>query len=722
MRREALKNDGAPPTPANAPDLTVWDTTRYTNWQDVMLGTGGQTSVNTSVSGGDNITAYRVSGNYSRQTNLLRESGASQQGSVSSALDFNSLNHKFGATLTNNYSLTDVYAISGGGTALTLPPNAPPVYDSKGNLNFADWSAVGLGSQYPFSYLLRPNVTKSNNFATSLNIHYEIMKGLVFTTTAGYNTTTSNNDLFTPIASQDPSTNPMGFAFFGTTKNTSWNIEPQLSYKTVIGKGDLTVHTGLALQNAHTNSMTVSAFGYADDNLIHSVSGASFQQIMELDGRYKYAAMSGRINYNLGNKYIFEISGRRDGSSRFAEGRQFGNFGSGSISWILSDEKWIKKILPTWFSFMKLRSTYGITGSDQAIGDYQYLSQWARQFAGSGTPFLNYNGIQPFVPIHAVNQDYHWEANKKFESNISLGFLEDRISLDASYYQNRSGDQVTSMPMPQYTGFPSVITNWGAVVQNSGLELAVFASLIRNNDISWSVNFNISANRNKLIAYPNLELSPYAKLYQIGKSINTQYYLHYIGVDPQTGEYSFTDHNKDGRIGINLAAQPGTMDDDRYVALDLTPKYFGGASTSFRYKSFSIDLSFDYRKQLGINPFALNVPGKMSNMPVQALDDHWRKPGDVAKYMKYTMAGTGSLANSDGAYIDASFLRLTNVEFRYTVSDKWLKKVGLNGGALFVRMQNLFFLSSYPGIDPEVQDYGSVPISRSIMGGLSFKL
>ncbi|SKA38039.1 TonB-linked outer membrane protein, SusC/RagA family [Chitinophaga eiseniae] len=716
MRRDAFKNEGIAPTIATAPDLMLWDTTRYTNWQKEILGTGKMTNVSASLSGGDNQNTFYVSANYGRQVELLSKSGASQKASVMSRVRHASANQKFSIMVGTTIGYTKVDAIVNMGDAAYLPPNAPPIYDSKGNLNFAEWTAHNPVSQFPFESLGRKNISQATQLDGNMELRYEIAKGLTFSTTGGYSFVSGTSDNFVPMASQNPALNPTGMAIFGTTRNTNWIVEPQLAYTRFIGKGDLSIQAGTSYQSAATNGTTVFGFGYGDDALLGSISNAPLQQATEMLSRYKYAAVFGRISYNWDNKYILNLNARRDGSSRFAPGRQYGNFGSVGMGWIMSEEPWVKAVLPSWVTFLKLRGSYGITGGDGSIGDYQYLSQWGTRTIGG--LLGKYDGVQPYVPIHAMNQDYHWEANKKMEGSLSVSFLNDRINLEVLHYRNRTGDQVTGLPTPQYTGFSSVLANWAAVVQNSGWEGMIRANLVRQKDFSWTVSFNISRNRNVLVAYPDLEFSPYYGTYKVGQSLSTRYYLHYVGIDPQTGKHAFDDYNKDGQATVNLGIPDGTGMDDRYVPIDDAPKYYGGFGSQFTWKGVRLDLFFDYKKQLGPDPFANILPGAMTNLPREALANHWTKPGDNAKYAGFAPIGYTLFNASDGAFMDASYVRLRSLAVSYDFPEKLVKKARMESFRLYIQTENIFNITRYTGLDPDTRSLTALPSPRTITGGV----
>jgi TonB-linked SusC/RagA family outer membrane protein len=723
MRREAFKNDGLQPTTANAPDLLVWDTTRYTDWQKELWGNQGkQTNIAASMSGGDARTQFRVSTNYIRQTEILTNSGANQRASLSFNLNHASLNRKFKVEFTSNYSYALVNTISIA-SAATLPPNAPPIYNSKGELNFKEWNDAGLQYSYPFTSLGSPYTSSTNFLTSNIILRYEIVKGLELSGSFGYNNSQNTNRTRKPIAVQNPILNPTGEAFAGSTNNNNWIIEPQLNYKINIGAGKLAILVGATTQTNRTRGLGTSGYGYTNDALLESIALAPVTYQTDKYGEYKYAAVFGRINYNWNNKYILNLNARRDGSSRFGPDKQVGNFGSAGMAWIASEENWVKKNIPSFISFIKLRGSYGLTGSD-AVGDYQYLSQWSS--SGDFARYASYGGITPLISQHAVNEDYHWQVNKKLETAMSIGFLKDKINLELAYYRDRCDNQLTRYPLPAYTGFSAVTANWPATVQNSGWELTLSARLIENDQFSWSVNGNGAFNNNILLKYPGLELSPYAATYRVGYSLNTRFLAHNTGVNPSTGQFSFEDYNHDGTILAYSASVPGVAADDKYIAKNLSPQFTGGFGTDLRYRNFRLGLFFSVKKQEAVNAYYSaysNAPGSMANQPAVFAGNHWQKPGDQVQFARFSTSPPISNAFyqwSDGAFTDASFIRLSNLSFAYDLPKKMVKKLGMQQCSFFLHAQNVFVITGYDGLDPENPGFGTLPLARMFSGGLSF--
>jgi TonB-linked SusC/RagA family outer membrane protein len=712
VRREAFYNDayqGISPNTGDAYDMLVWDTTKSTDWQKSIYGrTGNTTDAQVALTGGDGRTTFRIAGGYNRTAEITTVSGSDQRASASFNLSHASLDQRLTISLSSAFSYTesDMINIPGG---IVYAPNAPSIYDSAGNLNYAAWDVSG---NYPFEGLKQPYSSKTDFLNSSLSLNYQIIRGLRLSATVGYNNAQANQLGLTPISSLDPATNPTGTARFGNNNNKNWDLEPQLTYDAYLGKGRISLLAGGALQQTNTDGITIVGSGYTDDALLRTISNAVNEFATDDYGEYRYSALFSRITYNWENKYILNLNVRRDGSSRFGPDNQYGNFGSVGAAWIFTQENAIKDRLP-FLSFGKLKGSYGTTGSD-AVGDYEYLTRWG----SVGLP--PYDTIASLSPLQAANPNYHWQVNKKLEGSVDFGFLRDDIDVNVSWYRDRTGNQLIQFPTPAFTGFTSVTANSPALVQNTGWEITVSAKLIDTKNFLWAINFNTAINHNKLVAYPDLAQSPYLGVYAIGKPLNMEYLLHYTGVDPQTGQYTFEDKNHLGQMNYN----PGQAGDDSYV-YSLTPKFFGGVGMNFSYKTFQLSLFFNVKKQIGQNALTTGLfPGTLQNQPTGILNHEWKTPGDIASEARFTTnpSETDIYYNfySNGAYTDASFIRLSNLSVSYKLSDFFSKKAGMRGCSLFFHTNNLFVITRYKGIDPETQNFGGLPPAKTLVGGLSF--
>ncbi|HEY4063968.1 MAG TPA: SusC/RagA family TonB-linked outer membrane protein [Puia sp.] len=707
VRREAFRYDNIAMTTGNAYDLLVWDTTRNTDWQKYLWGNKGRTTdVQLDLSGGNKQGTFRLGADYHRQTGILTHSGADQRASLQFNFTHRSLDQRLNLSFTNSFAYTQSDIIGNSATS-TLPPDAPPIFDSKGNLNWAGWNPVPTQLNFASS-LLSVYTAKTAFLNSRLNLEYELFKGLTFSTSLGYSNYHNTQFEATPIKSLNPATNPTGSARFGNNNGANWIVEPQLEYKRSISKGKLTLLLGGSNQSVSQQGNLIVGTGYVNDNLLGSASNAPVTLATDANGQYKYAAGFARINYNWDDKYLLNATARRDGSSRFGPGRQFGNFGSVGAAWIFTEENWGRDLVPG-LSFGKLRGSYGTTGSD-LIGDYNYLTRWS---ASGQAP---YEGAPSYLPLQHANPDLEWQVDHKLEAALDLGFLKDRINIEIIRYRNRIGNQLITENLPGLTGFTSVTANFPGVVQNAGWEGQLKAKLIDNKNFSWSVNFNIGLNKNKLLSYPGLASSPFAGTYVIGQPLNIARVLHFMGVDPQTGQYTFQDRDHDGQIRYTTSTANDLYNKDVSVTCE------GGFGTDLQYKGFQVNVFFAFRGQVERAAIYSGIAGTIGNVSTKWLD-HWQKPGDIKPYAVFTTQGKASnleFSNSDGVYSNGSYVRLKNLSLSYDLPGNWTKKAGIQGCRIYARGQNLFLITKYNGVDPDASTFGSLPPAKIFTGGIQF--
>lgn len=711
MRKEAFRNDNATMSAFTAPDLLVWDTTRYTDWTKTLIGnTACITSAHGSLSGGDEATQYFFSATYYRESSAFPGNFAFQKGSAhahfnhTSPLDDGRL--KF--SISSNYTVTDNHLPRTDPTtkAIELAPNAPPIYDEEGNLNWADGTWIN-----PFALLRQEYKSFTTSFINNGLISYELAPGLRIRSNFGY-TRVELEELSTePISSFNPLLNRTGRSFFGNNSISTWIVEPQLEYtRTNLGKGKLIVLVGSTFQESINKIKNARATGYQNDALIENLLAAP-QVYITVDDfiKYRYNALFGRINYTWDEKYILNLTGRRDGSSRFGPGNQFANFGAIGAAWIFSREEFLGNKLP-FLSFGKIRASYGITGSDQ-IGDYGYLNTYA------STQYI-YNGMKGMIPERLLNLEYSWETNVKFETSLDIGLFDNRILLNTSYYRNRSSNQLVGYSLPVITGQPMVQANLDATVQNKGWEFLLNTVNVAGKNFTWKTSLNLTIPKNKLINYPNLAGSTYANQYEIGQPMTIQKKYKYTGVDPETGVYTFEDVNGDGMLSA-----PQDYQALKKVGYD----WYGGIHNNFQYKNITLDVFFQVVKQTGYNYLNLitRTPGtRFTNHPVQVMD-RWTHPGDISEIQAFTQrtnqastAYHNLVTNSDGIISDASFMRLKNISLSYHFKAEWLEIIKLREGRIFVQGQNLLTFTNYLGNDPENMAEGTLPPLRVISAGI----
>jgi len=700
LRREAFKNDGIAPTLSRAPELFLWDPSQYINWGKYMWGkTASRTNIQSSISGGTGGTSFLLSGYYRKEGTILAGSENYASGGGHLSLQHSSANKKFQLQASASYSADNSRLILSSTLAtLSLPPNFP-LYDSTGNLNW-----IG-SSTNPVAMINQRSKNTSTSFITNASAQYLVAPGLTLKTSFGFTSTSLDQMGTIPKFTISPSApQSSNSSTFGTNSHESVLVEPQANYQKVFKGSKLDILFGGSIQRSLRKGSLVKATDFSNEELMESMGAAgSFEYTRSLYSEYKYASVFGRVNFRLRNKYLFTGTVRRDGSSRFGPGNQYGNFGSLGAGWIFTEEPFMKKNLP-FFSYGKIRASYGVTGNDQ-IPDYQYLSAYK-----TGTTYQNVPGLSPSIIANAL---YSWESNRKLEAALELGAIKDRLLFTVTYFRNRSSNQLVGFPLPYLTGFSSFQANLPALIENTGVELELGAELIKRKAILLSITFNLSRPKNKLVSYPGLEASSYANSFVVGEDINVVKGYRFLGVDPQTGLASYEDVNKDGKI-----SQP----QDFIVIGKTTPDYYGGFGQKLDWKSFSLDLFFQFVKQRSRG--AEMFPGHSRNQFATVLN-RWQKPGDITDVPRASaVAGTpgftsnANLALSDAFFYDASYIRFKNIALSYALPSRLTSKVHMEKWRVYLNGQNLFTLKKKANLnDPEALQ-GGIPPLRTLVAGI----
>ena len=728
MRKDAFAADGVTPnlTPYSngyAPDLLVFDQNRYTDWQKVILGkTSNNTDVHASLSGGGYQNTFLISGGYTRSDFNYPGNFSDERWTLHTVTHHSSVDNRLSVDFGTDYSYDKNNGAGGGVQKILNPPNAPDLLDAAGNILWT-YKGIDLSNYQFYTFLKQPVNVQMHNLNTSLHLNYKLIPGLSISANVGYNRNTTSETRQNPASSQNPLYAYRSASFAGATAQTI-NVEPQIDYNNTIGKGVFSALVGASYKKNLSNSNTIEGVGYADDRFLGSLVGAASVYAYDNSSIYKYAAAFARLRYVYDRKYILSLTGRRDGSSNFGPGHQFGDFGSVGAGWIFSEEKGFTSS-QHFISFGKLSGSYGTSGSD-GVGPYLFQPFW-----GPGGSYISpVQGIRPNFPTNLYNPDFSWALKKSLNLALDLGFFHDRLLLNATYYLDKEGNQLTGYPLPIQTGFPNVAQNVPTMIQNSGWEFTLTSTNIKTKDITWTTNFNITFNRNKLLSFPYLESSSYNSSYVIGKPTSIIIGSRFKGLNPQTGLFEY--YTKDDKVTNNpmygLAAQGG----DYAPIGDREVKYMGGFTNTFTYKRISLYAFFQFSSQMAPNwlkgIYSSSFPGMTPmNQPVQVLD-YWKSPGDQTSIQRLTTSyssaaadAAGNFGTSSGAYSDDTYLRLKTLALSYNFSDAALRKLHVHDARIYVNAQNLLTITNYKVGDPETfGDLSSFPLQRIVAFGLSF--
>jgi TonB-linked SusC/RagA family outer membrane protein len=708
MRKEAFANDGIKPKATDYDVNGIWDMNRFTDWQNTLIGgTAGFTNTQFSLSGGNDQTQVLLAGSHLKQGTVFPGDLNYTRYSGHLSVNQKAFDNKLNAQVSVMYSGDNNRLFNGDLTAISLylAPNAPALYTADGKLNWENSTWIN-----PVKELETRFRAKGNTFVANAVLSYKLLKNLTIKANLGYNSNRLNDNNVTPSSYYNPadqSGSNIALLDLTHTAVQSWIAEPQIDWYVNTRFGKLSMLAGMTFQHQEKEQTSIRGTGFSSDALVENILAAAKTEIRDYNNPlYRYQAVYGRINFSLLGKYIFNLTGRRDGSSRFGPARHFANFGAAGFAWLWSEGDFVKKHFP-FVSSGKFSTSYGVTGNDQ-IGDYGYLDVYE--------PYSTYNGISTLNPSRLLNPDFGWELNKKFEIGLDLGLFTDRIRLNTMYYHNRSSNQLISYPLAATTGFKSITSNLAATVQNSGFEVDITSLNVESKKWNWTSSFNITIPENKLIAFPGLSNSSYASDYVIGKSLKVRRVYHSLGVNAQTGLWEVEDQSGDGKI---------TTAADRNTVVEPGQQFYGGLNNTLSYGSFQLSFLLQFVKQreaIFAKTYATH-PG-LSNQPAIVLENRWTKAGDNASLQRYT---TGNISaaktaytrylGSDAAYGDASFVRLKNIHLAYQFkkTDKW------PGLRIYLQAQNLLTFSNYTGLDPESASIKLPPL-KTVTAGLQLIL
>lgn len=415
MRREAFENDGVESTPANAPDLLLWDQNRYTDWQKELIGHHSEfQKYQGALNGGNDQTSFLLSGGFQKETTIFPGEYATQDNNLYANINHHSKDNKLHLTSSINYAYRKNNLFDAGlfvANGVRLSPNAPELFDSNENIN---WELDEFGNPSfinPLAGILNPNIIRMKTFQWNGGLSYELLDDLYLKVNIGINDLNIKNKQIRFKRNLNPLNQATGRSSTNVRNIERKHIlvEPQINYIFKRDGHKVEALLGGTFQENEETELHVDALGYASESQVGNLALANEVNIItDRLTEYRYTAIFGRIGYSYANKYYLNLIGRRDGSSRFGTRNRFGNFGAVGGAWNFFKEAFTIDHLE-WLNYGKLRASYGITGSDD-IGDYQYLDLYQQIALYPGS--LSLGGI---IPQKLNNPYYQWEKIRNWK-------------------------------------------------------------------------------------------------------------------------------------------------------------------------------------------------------------------------------------------------------------------------------------------------------------------
>jgi TonB-linked SusC/RagA family outer membrane protein len=751
-----------------------------TDWMKELYGTGFTHDNSLAVSGGSDKATFYGSVRYSDQKGISYgnrlKTGSGRVNVDVTPKKWIRAGVELSYTKSLNYGiLTDGYlagsAISGWNAFPTVSPRNPNLPAGAMGYNLAA-GYLGLGNNItspsiiiggkptnvnlignriynPLAAVdLQRNQNTPQNFIGNAYIELQPLPGLKFTSKYGVDYQTNFEDQYS-----NPLIAGLGSAYLGLVQDNilnrnQWVWQNFASFdKVIASQHRISLTAGAEYQHTKEQQIFASANNFGDPFFTNIIDGVytsadpndgstllSSGGTLFTNGLESYF---GRGGYTFDDKYYIEGAFRADAFSGFGVANRWGYFPSVSAGWVASKENFLNENKT--INYLKIRGSYGLVGNSRGVGSYA-----ARTLYGGGS----YASLNGFSSSQLGNADLKWEASKKFNIGLDANILNNRIGIVADYFNTDITDLILDAPVLYSVGIPrsSITTNIGSM-KNSGFEVTLNTTNIKTRNFTWTTSLNFTKVKNEVTALipanNNADITSASTVASVGRPLGTYKLLNWAGVDPATGNPSW--YTKDGVLKIydfntqtyrlqdgSTTTGPSAADNVYQEGKTGTPTFYGGFDNTFTYKAFDLNVSMVY--QGGNYLYNTSRSGMLTNTfqnNYSEILNRWTTPGQVTDIPRLWSTNNTANVASTRFLEKGDFIRLRNVSLGYTLNSKWSEKAGLSSLRLSAQVYNVFIITKYSGIDPEVNsnrnnsniatgyDNRAIPQPRTMMLGLN---
>lgn len=714
------------------------------NYWDLMTQNAITQDYNISLRGGTKSTSYYASFNYKDQEGIVKGSDTQYFGA---RFNFEgTIREKLKLGFNMDASAREANMKDDMISQIIGMRSDYPAYDEDGNIN-----KISFQIKNPLFELADVNKQAARNFNGSLFLEYDITSYLKFRTTGNIVYSNVKTEKHSPAFYADDVNS-------GSQKNLqSYTMvwDNLLTFHKEMGKHDVNALLGHSIERNWNESLYAEGTNFPDDNILTDLgSAANRDKISSDEVANSLVSAFARLQYKFNNRYLITGTMRMDGSSRFGKDSRWGYFPSGALAWIMTEEDFMENIKP-YVSYLKLRASVGLTGS-QNLGNYDFVT-----LMGSGT----YNGKPSIVQKSIGNDLLQWESQRQTDIGLDYGFWNDRIRGSLGWYRKYVDNLLYKTPIPTSANYLSA--TWGAgsltknigAISNTGIEFDIRADIIKKNDLTWEVNFNIAHNKGKVERLNGVdkfigggtndffkleeggELGTFYGYVDAGRFYTNAEEIYALGSTSETNgkvlPYRSTNTQAVGDVYVMDLDGDGklTADGDRKILGSSNPKAFGGFGTTLYWKGLMANLTFTY--SAGGKRFWDAEKSKMrpnlNNAPSFILDSYTMR-GEGATYPNISLMSAGdNNVFTDRWLHNASYMRLSAINISYRLPQKWFKNSLVQGIEANLQATNLFTITSYPGMDPQGNinnsdlalygygyDFSTYPAARTFNVGLKF--
>ncbi len=735
------------------------DTLPNTDWQSLIFRNAPVSNLQMGVSGGSpgtNSTRYAVSGGVFQQQGVVINSAfkrISLRGNLDQDIGARGrISTNVTVSRVNSNSVPTDGSLNGGAGAVgaaidyypILPvrqPNGTYTLMSQNNPSPAILTPTAIANPVSMANDVTDKLGDTRVLADAFG-EYQLLDGLKARVSLGSDLSERTRDTYYPQTTLMGAPPVNGYAKRGQTQLTDWLNENTLTYDHAFGSFQaLDAVAGYSRQQDDLQNQTIQNSNFVSDIDVFENMGAGTQTggPIATSGhtRWTLASYLSRVNYTLANRYLFTVTGREDGSSRFGADHQWGFFPSAAFGWRVTDEPWMQKYHA--LELLKFRVSYGLAGNP-SIQPYQSVAHLLPQqytFGGSVVP--------GYYPASVGDPNLGWESTKQLDVGADLGLWSDRVSLTADLYRKTTNDLLLAVNLPFESGFASALQNAGSVA-NNGYELGLTVTLLdqRSHSVGWTTTLSYSHNKNRVLnlggvnqifaSSVNSDLKLLGTLIQVGQPLGVFYGYKTDGIlrdsaaaAAYTGKVKPLSGTKwnpgDAKIvdiaGPNGGGPDGAITaDDRTIIGDPNPKFTGGWMNTLTYGRFRLSSMMDGvygNKLLNLNNVRLDQGSPGTNILADRYFDAWTPNNEGAQFprINFTPGTVGSDITSD-LLEDGSFLRLRSLTLDVAVPERFLARYGLSDTRVYVTGSNLVTLTHYTGFNPDVSSLGIGNVNRGI--------
>jgi TonB-linked SusC/RagA family outer membrane protein len=724
-----------------------------TDWQDELYDTAPIQKYYLSVNGGTETVKYSMSTGYQNQEGIIRNSGFDRF-SFATNLDVKMADWlTWGSSLSVSRSSWQRVSADEGGIpllavntypGLTTGTNEDGTYPLQGEISY---SVPGTAGMFP---LLNPMAELNekedeeigNRIFGNTFFDFKLMDNLTFKSSFGVDIDTRARDKFIGSLAKDGKPADLLVSY---VERTTWINENIATYTKSFDDHNFTVLGGWSIQKDVNRFRTITTSNLTNEETKTDDLSAGTTPGVPISNRIQSNLVSGlaRVNYNYKDRYLLALSGRYDGSSKFAKNNKWGFFPSAAFGWRLSEEAFLSNA--DFISNLKLRLSWGVTGN-QGFSPYASLAVLG---------LSNYNDNDKVLPgfymKSVANPNLKWEETSQINMGVDLGILNGRVNFTFDYYQKETNDLILSVKPPKEIGkYDAIPLNVGSL-ENKGVEFLVDANITpRTTEFQWNASFNISKNKNKVLSIiteedivfgDNRDAAIQTRV-SVGQPIGSFYGWKTDGIYNTEEELNSSPKYSGAEVGdIKIVDTDGDGDvdnDDQTFIGNPEPDFYYGFSSNMSYKGFGLDMHFQGvsgGSVANLNNFYLAAPHARTNK-LAMMEDVWTPNNVDAKYPKPgKQDGFGTTGNDMYIVEDASYFRLKDITLSYKFEKLPIK--GLSSVKVYATATNLFTITDYTGYNPDVNsavstggngntrrgiDSGAYPLAKSFIFGFNVNL